>query len=163
MREEGDRVNDNHDGAAKKSAQFPSLYWLGVECAGDNYHEASALAYINPDIAGKTNVKVLWCEGAERDSPAFFVHRKIGRLLVSAPDLFAALEAIVAAPHGIAIGDLERAQAALAKARGPLVDACEGCQRTDVGTRLSADDVRLCEACFAECAAATKARGEVQP
>ena len=39
-------------------------------------------------------------------------------MLCAAPDLYEALRAIVAAPYGIALGDLERAQAALAKAEG---------------------------------------------
>lgn len=170
------------DGAAQKSAFTPGP-WKAVECGFPGAPEsefppgiAGMQAYMTENLSKGGERMFIVCAADQDPRQEHIIVGTTGNgptseanadLFAAAPDLFAALEAIVyyhdEGMHEVAQGHLMNARAAIAKARRLVADACEGCQRTDVGTRLSADDVRLCEACFAECAAATKARGEVQP
>lgn len=98
-------MSEKHDGAAQKSAHTPGPWVMKRDEPFNGYAtiyaEGRDLLVVKP-----------WAATCEAD----------GALAASAPDLFAALEAIVyyhdEGMHEVAQGHLMNARAALAKARG---------------------------------------------
>jgi hypothetical protein len=76
-------------------------------------------AIIHPDFPELHYVAV---EAPRGEGPSLhlcgFIPKPDAHLIVAAPDLLVAAQAIAAAPYGVALGDIERLNAAIAKALG---------------------------------------------